>query len=179
AQRSVDAEVSALQARMTSLQERADSAADEVARERQRAKTAGDRARKAEAALAELTDAVTAERETWSRDESAYAGEIAGLRRQLADLQATVERLRRDTRDAREAADVRRWLLLDTLSRAVNGLRDELAPGAPSRRPADFVEATGPAEGYAGLGPAPEDPASVDVLLALPNAHLILDGYNV
>ena len=179
AQRSVDAEVAALQARVTTLQAKADAAADEVARERQRAKTAGDRARKAEASLAELTDAVTAERETWSRDEAAYAGEIADLRRRLADAQATVDRLRRDTRDAREAAGTRQWLLLDTLSRAVSGLRDELSPGAPSRRPADFVEAAGPAEGYAGLGPAPEDPATVDLLLALPNAHLIVDGYNV
>ena len=70
-------------------------------------------------------------------------------------------------------------MLLDTLSRAVSGLRDELSPGAQAKRPADFVEAAGPAEGYAGLGPAPEDPASVDLLLALPNAHLIVDGYNV
>jgi predicted RNA-binding protein with PIN domain len=87
--------------------------------------------------------------------------------------------LRRDTRDAREAADVRRWLLLDTLSRAISGLREELSPGAPSRRPADFVEAVAPASGVGGLGPAPEDPASVDLLLGLPNAHLIVDGYNV
>jgi predicted RNA-binding protein with PIN domain len=179
AQRTADGELDALRGRIAGLQGKAEAATEETGRERQRAKTAGERARKAEAALAEITDEVAAERETWSRDESTYAGEIADLRRQLAEAQASVERLRRDTRDAREAADVRRWLLLDTLSRAVSGLREELSPGVPSRRPADFVDAVAPVSAAGGLGPAPEDPGSVDLLLALPNAHLIVDGYNV
>ena len=180
AQRSVDAELESLRGQIEALREQVAGAAADVERERARAKTAGERARKAEAVLAEVSAAVEEERQTGSRDEAAYAGEIADLRRQLAEAQATVERLRRDTRDAREAADARRWLLLDTLSRAVSGLREELSPGVPSRRPADFVEAAAPAEaGSGGLGPAPDDPSSVDLLLALPNAHLIVDGYNV
>ena len=180
AAKTADAEVEGLRSQIAALQSRVDTAAEDVARERARAKTSVDRARRAEAALTELTEAVGAERETWSRDESAYTKQIADLRRELAEATAAVERLRRDTRDAREAADVRRWLLLDTLSRAVNGLRDELSPGAPTRRPADFVEAVAPSENFGGgLGPLPEDPASVDALLSLPNAHLIVDGYNV
>ena len=179
AARTADAEVDGLRAQLAAMQSRVDAAAEDIARERSRAKVGTDRARKAEAALAEQTEAVGAERETWSRDEAAYTKQIADLRRELAETSAVVERLRRDTRDAREAADVRRWLLLDTLSRAVNGLRDELSPGAQSKRPADFVEAVAPSDGDGGLGPLPEDPASVDVLLALPNAHLIVDGYNV
>ena len=119
AARAADAEVDGLRAQIASLQSRVDAAAEDVVRERSRAKTSVDRARRAEAALAELTEAVGGERETWSRDEAAYAKQIADLRRELADATAAVERLRRDTRDAREAADVRRWLLLDTLSRAV------------------------------------------------------------
>jgi len=179
AARTADAEVEGLRTQIAALQSKVDAAAEDVARERARAKTSVDRARRAEAALTELTEAVGAERETWSRDEAAYTKQIDDLRRELAEATAVVERLRRDTRDAREAADVRRWLLLDTLSRAVNGLRDELSPGAPARRPADFVEAAGPSEGPGGMGPQPEDPASVDLLLSLPNAHLIVDGYNV
>jgi predicted RNA-binding protein with PIN domain len=185
AQRSADAEVDAARAQVEALRAQLAVTAADVERERARAKAAGERARKAEAALAEVTAAVEEERQTWSRDEAAYAKEVGDLRLALAEAQASVDRLRRDTRDARDAADSRRWLLLDTLSRAVSGLRDELSPGAPTRRPADFVAAVEPAaEGAGGLGsgalgPAPEDPASVDVLLALPNAHLIVDGYNV
>jgi len=178
AARTADAEVEGLRAQIASLQSQVDAATEDVARERTRAKTSVDRARRAEAALTELTEAVGAERETWSRDEAAYTKQIADLRRELAEATAAVERLRRDTRDTREAADVRRWLLLDTLSRAVTGLRDELSPGAPTKRPADYVEAAGPSD-RGGIGPQPEDPASVDVLLSLPNAHLIVDGYNV
>jgi predicted RNA-binding protein with PIN domain len=82
-----------------------------------------------------------------------------------------------ENRESREAADTRRWLLLDTLARAVSGLREELAPGLPTRRPADLVEAAGPADPLTSL--SPDDPATVDALLALPNAHLVVDGYNV
>jgi predicted RNA-binding protein with PIN domain len=180
AQRTADAEIDAVRAQVEALRAQVVTAAADVERERGRAKTAGERARKAEGALAEVSAAVEAERQTWSRDEAAYAKEMGDLRLALAEAQASVDRLRRDTRDAREAADTRRWLLLDTLARTVAGLREELSPGAPTRRPADFVEAVEPvAEGTGGLGPAPDDPSSVDVLLALPNAHLIVDGYNV
>jgi predicted RNA-binding protein with PIN domain len=70
-------------------------------------------------------------------------------------------------------------LLLDTLARAVSGLREELSPGPPSRRPADVV-----AEGLIdGAGPAgrfaADEAGTVDLLLGLPQAHLIVDGYNV
>jgi predicted RNA-binding protein with PIN domain len=68
--------------------------------------------------------------------------------------------------------------LLDTLSRAVAGLRDELAPAPPTRRPADLVDALLPG-GPDTVTIAADDPAGVDQLLTLPNAHLIVDGYNV
>ena len=176
AQRNLDAELAALRAEVDKAQARVEQALADVERERKRARDAADRARKAEAALAEATEAVGAEREAWSRDEAEHAREMTRLREQLADTEAQLQRLRRDTRDTRDAAEARRWLLLDTLARAVVGLREELAPSPPTKRPADFVEAAAPGS---MADPSPDDPASVDVLLALPNAHLVVDGYNV
>lgn len=171
------AEVTALQARVAELEAAAARTAEDVERERRRAREAADRARRAEAALAEASESVVGERETWERDEAALEAEVARLRAELTDVEATLQRVRRDTRDAREAADARRWLLLDTLARTVSALREELAPSPPTRRPADFVAAATGAEG--GPAPSPDDPATVDLLLSLPNAHLVVDGYNV
>ena len=179
ARRNIESELTALRSEVSAATQRAAQAVEDAERERRRARDAVDRARKAEAALADVQAAVTAERETWSRDEAAYAEQVTKLRQELADVQARVEQLRRDTRDTRDAADVRLWLLLDTLTRAVNGLRDELSPGAQTRRPADFVEAIEPPTGTGTVGPSPDDPRTVDALLSLPNAHLIVDGYNV
>ncbi|MGH3515859.1 MAG: NYN domain-containing protein [Haloechinothrix sp.] len=90
------------------------------------------------------------------------------------------EGARRAAREAREADEVRLALLLDTISGAADGLRIELGlargdtRGGP--RPADTVGRTSRAE------PAtvqPTDPATLDRLLALPNLHVIVDGYNV
>jgi predicted RNA-binding protein with PIN domain len=175
--RMLEAEVHALSTRVEQARAHAEQAAADAERERRRAKEVADRARRAEAALAEATEAIVAEREAWARTDADRATEMTRLREQLAEAEAAVERLRRDTKDTREAAETRRWLLLDTLARAVAGLREEIAPAPPTRRPADFVEAGVGAA--AGPDPSPDDPASVDVLLALPNAHLVVDGYNV
>jgi len=172
-----EAEARALAARAAEAEDRLARAMDDLERERRRAREAGERARKAESALAELTGAVAAERAAASEAEAAAAAELGRLRERLTEAEATLDRLRRDSREAREAADIRRWLLLDTLARSVAGLREELAPSPPTRRPADLVEAGAPAEDLGTL--APDDPASVDALLALPNAHLVVDGYNV
>ena len=174
----VEAEIAGLRSQIQELHAKAQRAADTAERERARAREAGERARRAEEALGEATGAVAAELSVATEAARRAEEDNRRLREQVHELEAALERTRRDTRDAREAADVRRWLLLDTMARAVVGLREELAPTPPTRRPADFVEAVSPAApGAASI--AADDPAGVDQLLALPNAHLIVDGYNV
>ena len=79
---------------------------------------------------------------------------------------------------------LRARLLLDTLLDTAQGLRRELALPAVEGSPADAVEAhvaehgqPQPARGTASL--AVDDPALLEQLLALPRAHLVVDGYNV
>ncbi len=62
------------------------------------------------------------------------------------------------------------------MTEAASGIRRELSLPPPTRRPAEGVAGT--------AGPLPDrrstdDPAALDRLLALPNPHLIVDGYNV
>lgn len=92
---------------------------------------------------------------------------------------AETEVARRAAREARAADEVRLTLLLDTLSSAVAGLRQELALGDPPSDgvlPADLVR--GARQARPGSRRV-EDPAVLDRLLALPRAHLVVDGYNV
>ena len=74
-------------------------------------------------------------------------------------------------------------LLLDTVLDAAQGLRRELALPPASMRPAGDRGRgrAGPddAEGHRGPGAVGDDPALLDQLLALPQAHLVVDGYNV
>ena len=174
----VEAEIAGLRNQVKDLEGKAQRAAEAAERERARAREAAERARRAELALGEATGAVAAELSVATEAARQAEEDNRRLREQVHELEAALERTRRDTREAREAADVRRWLLLDTMARTVVGLREELAPTPPTRRPADFVEALPPAApGAASI--AADDPAGVDQLLALPNAHLIVDGYNV
>ncbi|MGH3948759.1 MAG: NYN domain-containing protein [Pseudonocardiaceae bacterium] len=125
---------------------------------------------------------------------SAGADEVATLtshlarERQRADAERTraeramrdAETARRSAREAREADEVRLSLLLDTLAGVSQGLRAELGlarNGTPDgERPADTVERARRG-GSAAWKRA--DPAALDQLLALPNVHVIVDGYNV
>ncbi len=79
--------------------------------------------------------------------------------------------------------DARVRLLLDTVVDAAQGLRRELALPPTTLRPADAVAAVTPAaagvDDVASRALASDDPAVLDDLLALPQVHLIVDGYNV
>ncbi len=179
AARSAEASLSAVTARADAAQERLARAAEDVERERRRAREAGERARAAEARVAGLEAELASLRAAVEAAESGAAEAQRRASARQAELEDALDRVRRDSRESREAADVRTWLLLDTLARAVSGLRQELSPGPPSRRPADFVV---PASGAdpAGVGwLAVDEPGAIDVLLGLPQAHLIVDGYNV
>ena len=90
----------------------------------------------------------------------------------------------RRAKEARAVDDARLWLLLETIGQAAVGLRRELAL-EPDRRAAGRLRRrqrtpTGPARrrGQARALDA-DDPARLDQLLALPRAHLVVDGYNV
>ena len=104
--------------------------------------------------------------------------EARRLRARLAEVEQALEGTRRAGREGRSLETARLGLLLDTLAEAAAGLRRELALPASTVRPADTVDALEPAPVWAGGRPG-DDPAALDDLLSLPQAHLIVDGYNV
>lgn len=114
---------------------------------------------------------------------SAAESETRLLKARLAEAEASVEAGRRAAREGRSVEDMRLRLLLDTVLDAAQGLRRELALPPSSLRPADGVEAVEPGrmspKDIAARALSETDPALLDQLLALPQAHLIVDGYNV
>ncbi|MBL0747458.1 NYN domain-containing protein [Nocardioides baculatus] len=127
-----------------------------------------------DAALTARDQAVTAA-ETATRTAEA---DVRRLRAQLDEAEAGLAAQRRDTRSDRDAATVRARLLLDAVVDAATGLRRELGLPAVDGAPGDAVEA-GLAGAAAPLTSAPATQATLDQLLALPHARLIVDGYNV
>ncbi|MDF6041999.1 NYN domain-containing protein [Streptomyces sp. JH14] len=114
---------------------------------------------------------------------SAAESETRRLRARLGEAEASVEAGRRAAREGRSVEDMRLRLLLDTVLDAARGLRRELALPPSSIRPADSVDAVEPGamtpKDIATRALSETDPALLDQLLALPQAHLIVDGYNV
>jgi len=110
--------------------------------------------------------------------ETARELETRRLRGRIAELERSAGSARREARTERDVDDARLWLLVETLTEAAAGVRRELSLPAPTVRPADTVAAGSSAESSARRKVV-TDPAAIDSLLALPNAHLIVDGYNV
>jgi predicted RNA-binding protein with PIN domain len=143
---------------------------------RERAKTAETDANQAQTALAAALAEADATR-------NGAETELRRMRARLAEAEASLETARRAAREGRTAEDVRLRLLLDTVLDAAQGLRRELALPPATIRPADTAGAVVPdtvdiaAIGGRALDAA--DPAVLDQLLALPQVHLIVDGYNV
>ncbi|QWF78162.1 NYN domain-containing protein [Amycolatopsis sp. CA-230715] len=98
--------------------------------------------------------------------------------RARADRAVTeADNARQAAREAREADEVRLGMLVQTIEGAASGLRRELSLGGSSaRRPADSVRG---ASAGGGDGARVRDGSALDRLLSLPNAHVIVDGYNV
>ena len=132
--------------------------------------------------------------EGWRRAEEARAAavsagsagesELRRLRERLADAERQLKSTRRAAREGRSVEDARVRVLLDALQDAAAGLRRELALPSTISRPADSVAAV--AAERPGCpracprGPSPTTtPPLLDQLLALPQVHLIVDGYNV
>ncbi len=106
--------------------------------------------------------------------------ELRRLRARITELEAVEHAARRTAGQERELASTRTRLLLDTLVEAAAGLRRELAlPPGGELRPADTVAGVEPSAAPVGRTAPDDDPALFDELLALPQVHLIVDGYNV
>jgi predicted RNA-binding protein with PIN domain len=144
-----------------------------------RARTAALRTaeRDRDAARDELAD-------TRRRAEAATAAgeaQVRRLRSRIAELEQASGAARRDTRVERDLDDARLWLLVETLGAAAAGIRRELSLAPPSLRPADALQAR--LDDGAGDEPvgtrSVRDEAGVQRLLSVPQAHLIVDGYNV
>lgn len=139
--------------------------------------------KRGEAALRKLrgeTDSARAESQT---QVSAAESESRRLRARLGETEAALEAARRAAREGRSVEDMRVRLLLDTVLDAAQGLRRELALPPVSVRPAETVDAVEPGrmtpKDIAARALSENDPAILDQLLALPQAHLVVDGYNV
>ncbi|WP_053743877.1 NYN domain-containing protein [Streptomyces sp. NRRL WC-3618] len=114
---------------------------------------------------------------------SAAESESRRLKGRLSEVETALEASRRAAREGRSVEDMRVRLLLDTVLDAAQGLRRELALPPVSVRPAETVEAVEPGrmtpKDIATRALSENDPAILDQLLALPQAHLVVDGYNV
>ncbi|MEO5874364.1 MAG: NYN domain-containing protein [Streptosporangiaceae bacterium] len=107
--------------------------------------------------------------------------ELRALRGRLAHAESALESSRKAAREGRNLEDVRLRLLLDTLVDAVQGVRRELNLPTVIARPADVVGG-GDADRQGmmtGRSLSDNDPQLLNQLLALPQVHLIIDGYNV
>ncbi|MFD5042254.1 NYN domain-containing protein [Streptomyces sp. NPDC058378] len=139
--------------------------------------------KRGEAALRKSGAEADAVRAEAAAQVSAAESESRRLKARLAEAEASVEAGRRAAREGRSVEDMRLRLLLDTVLDAAQGLRRELALPPSSLRPADSVEAVEPGrmspKDIAARALSDTDPALLDQLLALPQAHLIVDGYNV
>ncbi|WP_037889570.1 NYN domain-containing protein [Streptomyces viridochromogenes] len=139
--------------------------------------------KRGEAALRKIQGEIEAVRAEAQAQVSAAESETRRLKARLGEAEAALEATRRAAREGRSVEDMRVRLLLDTLLDATQGLRRELALPPVSVRPAETVDAVEPGrmtpKDIAARALSENDPAILDQLLALPQAHLVVDGYNV
>jgi predicted RNA-binding protein with PIN domain len=188
-------------AELERLREELDRAREQTRSETERLRTELDSAkkeaetlhRKLRAALSDVKRGEAALRKVHAETEtlraegqaqvSAAESESRRLKSRLAEAEAALEATRKAAREGRSVEDMRVRLLLDTLLDATQGLRRELALPPVSVRPAETVDAVEPGrmtpKDIAARALSENDPAILDQLLALPQAHLVVDGYNV
>ncbi|CAL9630489.1 NYN domain-containing protein [Streptomyces iakyrus] len=139
--------------------------------------------KRGEAALRKAQGEIEAVRAEGQAQVSAAESETRRLKSRLGETEAALEAARRAAREGRSVEDMRVRLLLDTLLDATQGLRRELALPPVSVRPAETVDAVEPGrmspKDIAARALSEHDPQVLDQLLALPQAHLVVDGYNV
>ena len=178
-----EAELRRLAARLTAETERADAAEAELTslrRELRRLRSDADRSRSEARRAAEHAAEVAAAAERVHAETARVRAAADDDRRRAEDLARVA---REDAAALRELAQVRVRLLLDTVVEAGSALREELALPPAGRMPADLVAPPVPGPGGAvrptSRGRFADDPALLDDLLAMPRAHLLVDGYNV
>jgi predicted RNA-binding protein with PIN domain len=169
----------------------ADKLRDELARVREElgqlraeARTTTKALREAQAAQKRASDLLATEKGRATRIAADHDAEVRRLKTRLAEAEAAAASGKQSARDARAADETRLWLLLETIGQAASGLKRELALGPTDKLPADFVADTtadrpGGLERSRPRAQDTDDPGRLDQLLALPRAHLIVDGYNV
>ncbi|MEU4169712.1 NYN domain-containing protein [Streptomyces sp. NPDC026665] len=139
--------------------------------------------KRGEAALRKLQAEADGAKAESQAQVSAAESETRRLKARLSEAEAALEATRKAAREGRSVEDMRVRLLLDTVLEAAQGLRRELALPPVSVRPAETVEAVEPGrmtpKDIATRALSENDPAILDQLLALPQAHLVVDGYNV
>ncbi|MDQ1044788.1 NYN domain-containing protein [Streptomyces sp. V4I2] len=139
--------------------------------------------KRGEAALRKLHAEMETLRAEGQAQVSAAESESRRLKSRLGEAEAALEATRKAAREGRSVEDMRVRLLLDTLLDATQGLRRELALPPVSVRPAETVDAVEPGrmtpKDIAARALSENDPAILDQLLDLPQAHLVVDGYNV
>ncbi|WP_344529327.1 NYN domain-containing protein [Streptomyces albiaxialis] len=139
--------------------------------------------RRGEAEVRKIRAELESVRHAASAEKAAADGEVRRLKSRLAEAESALESGRRAAREGRSVEDMRVRLLLDTVLDAAQGLRRELALPPAATRPADTVDAVEPGQmtpkDVAARALSDTDPALLDQLLALPQAHLVVDGYNV
>ncbi|MCN9239836.1 NYN domain-containing protein [Streptomyces sp. RY43-2] len=160
-----------------------DSARKEAESLQRKLRAALSDVKRGEAALRKARGEMEAVRAESHTRVSAAESETRRLKARLGEAEAALEATRRAAREGRSVEDMRVRLLLDTVLDAAQGLRRELALPPVSVRPADTVDAVEPGrmtpKDIAARALSDNDPAILDQLLALPQAHLVVDGYNV
>lgn len=165
------------------LREQLKTARSEISDLRRKLHDARERAKAAEKRAAEVQETAQEAMAVAISAGSAGESELRRLRERLADAERQLESTRRAAREGRSVEDTKVRMLLDALQDAAAGLRRELALPSSIHRPADSVASVAP--GRQGVQAVParaladDDPALLDQLLALPQIHLIVDGYNV
>ncbi len=157
---------------------------EELGQVREEARSAGKALRESQAAQKRASDLLATEKGRASRVTADHDAEVRRLKTRLAEAETLAATGKQAAKDARAADDARLWLLIETIGQAASGLRRELALNPADRLPADFVAETsadrpGSPERSQARAQDTDDPGRLDQLLALPRAHLIVDGYNV
>ncbi|HEX5200170.1 NYN domain-containing protein [Paractinoplanes rhizophilus] len=157
---------------------------EELGQVREEARTTAKALREAQAAQKRASDLLATEKGRASRIAADHDAEVRRLKTRLAEAEAQAATGKQSAKEARAADDARLWLLIETIGQAASGLRRELALGPSEKMPADFVadaaaDRPGSPERSRARAQDTDDPGRLDQLLALPRAHLVVDGYNV
>lgn len=139
--------------------------------------------RRAQAEVRRLQGELAAQSAAAATERGAAESENRRLKHRLGELETALDSRRRSAREGRSVEDMRLRLLLDTVLQSAQGLQRELALPVTQLHPADLVDAVAPTSAsphdVARRGLAEDDPALLDQLLAIPQVHLVVDGYNV